>query len=963
MDYEQERLLPLRKSSSRASISRSSSPEPIEPESSTKRSRRLKLPRRTRIYKTFALVFLAAIVLFQWLQLWRTEVESTRLSAKKLNADFETCQKLRHKPEDPKGFGRKQNTRYLKGGKATLVRNATIWTGEPIQGTSEADARRGIGWEWVTGNVLIENGLITAVDTGKEMTDMPEDTIVYEAEGRPLTAGIIDMHSHAGVMSLPTLDGYLDVNEASENLTPWVRSIDGLFPLDHQIEVIKSGGVTTSLILPGSANNIGGEAFLIKHAVGRDDGRSEISARDLLADPEQNWRYMKMACGENPKRVHGSLTSRPFTRMGESYDFRHAFEQAREMIQKQDDWCHKAEEVGVENMSEYLPQEIAWETLGAALRGQVHINTHCYTIPDLEAMVDHTNEFEFPVRAFHHAHQTYLVPEILKRTWGGRAPSSAIFADNMYYKTESYIGSPSAGKYLYQEGLTPVYVSDNPVLNAQHVLFEAAKGYHYGLPYHAAMASVTTAPADDLGMGERIGKIKPGFDGDVVVWDSDPLSIGATPVQVWIDGIPQFNDPVLLDKGETNAPKKPDESLQEDIVEMPREIADLLLTGVRSVLLDDHQTHMLGDDESLSVAIKDGRVICARECKEEFAKAEAAGVETIHLKHGYVSPAFVGVGGTLGLNEIDGELVTDNGNNEKKFTRALDGTLLDSKKLKAAYAAGVTRAISAPKYNGPGSHHGTSVGFRTNAKHSLEKDAIFEDDVAAHYSFDMLSVRGEDSYSGAFGSFREKLLKAGGQDKDLLPFEEEAFLKSVLMSEKTLALTINSADGIASALRVKADLDTLNFGWGVNLAIIGGAEAYMLADELAAADVGVILTPLQSTGETWDARRTLSGAPLTNGTNVDRLLDAGVKVGIGLKEDWEVRDLAFAAGTALRNGEGRLSLKGAVDLVGRNIYEILGVDVEERIGEGHFVVTEGSPLEIGSRIKAVSDGKRVSLFV
>ena len=93
----------------------------------------------------------------------------------------------------------------------------------------------------------------------------------------------------------------------------------------------------------------------------------------------------------------------------------------------------------------------------------------------------------------------------------------------MYYKAEAYIGSEYAGKFLYEEGLTPVYVSDNPVLSAQHVIFEAAKGYKFGLPYHAALASVTSEPADLLGLGQRLGKIKPGYDADIVVWDSDPL--------------------------------------------------------------------------------------------------------------------------------------------------------------------------------------------------------------------------------------------------------------------------------------------------------------------------------------------------------------------------------------------------------------------------------------------------------
>lgn len=122
---------------------------------------------------------------------------------------------------------------------------------------------------------------------------------------------------------------------------------------------------------------------------------------------------MKMACGENPKGNYGAKSNgRYFSRLGESYAFRHAFEQAQSFIQKQDDWCSKAEAVGVDNMDGYLPQELQWETLGAAMRGQVHINIHCYTATDLEAMVDHTNEFKFAVRTFHHAHQAFLVPEV-----------------------------------------------------------------------------------------------------------------------------------------------------------------------------------------------------------------------------------------------------------------------------------------------------------------------------------------------------------------------------------------------------------------------------------------------------------------------------------------------------------------------------------------------------------------------
>ncbi|CAG9942041.1 unnamed protein product [Clonostachys rosea f. rosea IK726] len=916
--------------------------------------------RRSRVIKAISVASLILIALGQWTLIWNRTTKEPLLSAAKLRADLQTCAKLRSKPQDPIGLGRDKNARYIEGSKPTLIKNAIIWVGEPIEGTSAEDARAGKGWEWIRGDVLLEYGLIQAVQHRISSSSLPDDAIVFDAEGRQLTAGVIDMHSHAGVYSLPQLQGSADGNEGSDNITPWARSIDAIMPLDPQIQVIKSGGVTTSLVLPGSANNIGGEAYVIKHAVGKKDGRNEISAADMLADPERSWRYMKMACGENPKRYHGSRTTRPMTRMGESFEFRKAFMEARALIQKQDDWCAKAEVIGVENMNEYLPQEIFWEPLVAALRGQVHINTHCYTIPDLEAMVDHTNEFEFPVRAFHHAHQTFLVPEILNRTWGGRTPASALFADNMYYKQEAYIGSQFAGKYLYDEGLTTVYVSDNPVLNAQHVLFEAAKGYHWGLPYHAALSAVTSAPAELLGLGQRLGKIKPGFDADVVVWDSDPLSVGATPVQVWIDGTAQYENPVVLSKN-APAPIVPDEALSH-IVEEPEVVPDALFKGITKVLLPGEN---LGSEESsLNAVITNGKLSCLGSCEREFKIAAESGIKVTQLTNGYIYNGLTGVAGTLGLNEIDAESSTDNGDNPATFSRAIDGLALDSKKLHAAVTAGVTRAFSAPKFLGGATHHGTSVGFVTDARFSLDDGAVFADDVAVHYTLDG-NVKATASFSAAFGALRTALIAVGQSKEDPAPYSEAGFLKQVLEGERTLALTINSADGIASALRVKKDLEAYEFGKKIRLAIIGGAESHIVAKELAKAHVGVILTPLQAKGEFWDSRRALPGAPLTNGTTIDRLLDAGVKVGIGLLEDWEVRDLAFAAGTAYRNGEGRLTEQEALDLVSTNIHEILGAKgVPEGRESGHFVVSEGSPLTIGSQIKAVGSGKEgIYLFV
>lgn len=538
----------------------------------------------------------------------------------------------------------------------------------------------------------------------------------------------------------------------------------------------------------------------------------------------------------------------------------------------------------------------------------------------------------------------------------------------MYYKAESYVGSEFAGKYLWDNDLTPIYVSDNPVLNAQHVLFEAAKGHKYGLPYHAALASVTTAPAERLGFGNRLGKIKPGFDADVVVWDSDPLEVGATPVQVWIDGTAQYGNPIELKKP---APKLifPDESTT--IVEEPVEMNSVVFTGITKVL-GDVEVKGRSNDKTYSAVIKNGKVTCIGVCADEVRMATTSKVPVIALKDGHFTGSFTALGSQIGLNAIDAESSTDNGDNVNVFTRAEDALALDTKKLAAAYKYGVTKTITAPKFTDGKTHHGTSVGFLTGATNSLSKGAIFASDVAVHYSLvpDAKDAEGTPSLSAAVGSLRRKLLQAATKlnksNETIDPadlYAEHTFLQQVVNGSLPLVLTIHNADLIASALRVKKDVEAVTDGQKkIRLAIFGGAESHLVADSLAAADVGVILAPLQSYATSWDQRRALSGAPLTNGTAIDVLIDAGVTTAIGLEEDWLVRDLGLLAGIAYQNGGGKLSEKSALGLVSGNLYKILGAK-EPKVEEGHFVVYEGSPLEIRGRVKAVGGGLgRVSVF-
>jgi hypothetical protein len=545
----------------------------------------------------------------------------------------------------------------------------------------------------------------------------------------------------------------------------------------------------------------------------------------------------------------------------------------------------------------------------------------------------------------------------------------------VYYKVEGYRASEKAGKILYENGITPTYVSDNPVLNSQHVVFEAAKAYGYGLPYHAALAGVTSAPAELLGMGERIGKIVEGFDADIVVWDSDPLSAGATPVQVWVDGAPSFKDPVELKKP-IAPPVTPDISLGRDLEK--REIKDsAIFTGITNVHLDLTTKTYSATDKAVAI-ITNGILSCIGPCASELAIAKTANTPTFALQNGYITPPFTAFGSSLGLVEIDAERDTHDGPPPgDSITRAIDGLAFGGKQLTTAYEHGVTNAITAPS-SGSIDAKGISVGFKTGAKHKLEKGAIWDDEVALHYVL-TLTAKGDKtpSISSVISQIRGKLLTAVDDlasnststlaaTKDA--YDEKAYLKRVVAGSLPLVFTAHSADTIASIISLKSEIETAGSAsstsattLSLNVIILGGAESHLVASEIASAKISVVLAPLLPHAQSWDQRRGLTGAPLTNGTAIDALLAAGVLVGIGVEEVWETRDLGLLAGIAFANSGEKLDFKEALNLAGGNFGKMLGTEKNNGDAED-WVIWEGSPLEIGGRVKAVHGAESIMVW-
>jgi imidazolonepropionase-like amidohydrolase len=308
--------------------------------------------------------------------------------------------------------------------------------------------------------------------------------------------------------------------------------------------------------------------------------------------------------------------------------FRKAFAEAKKLIEAQKDWCYAAENLYSHNDNDQLhldsrfPEDLKLESLTALLRRKVKLNIHCYETHDIEAMIRHANEFDFDISALHHALEAYRIPDIIKRARNNI--TVATFADNWGYKKEAYGASPEAPKLLFEAGIPVALKSDHPVLNSQHMAFEAAKAVHYGLPEQEAFKSITSVPAKALGLDHRVGSLKEGYDADVVIWDRSPLALGAAPLQVFVDGVPLFDEKPIepIKKAKTEKPV-----ISFTTNSLPKE-------GTKSYILINIGTNYLQNTSSM--VIEDGRIICYQ--SNVCTRIKSIQFETIDLQGGFVLP-------------------------------------------------------------------------------------------------------------------------------------------------------------------------------------------------------------------------------------------------------------------------------------------------------------------------------------
>jgi imidazolonepropionase-like amidohydrolase len=423
-----------------------------------------------------------------------------------------------------------------------LIQGATVLTGtgERLDGA----------------DVLIVNGHIQAV--GKALT-APSGASTIHAQGRWVTPGLIDIHSHLGVYASPGVSGLDDGNEATSPVTSQVWAEHSVWPQDPGFETALEGGVTTLQILPGSANLIGGRSVVLKNV-------ASVSYQGMKF-PGAAYG-LKMACGENPKRVYGQNHQAPSTRMGNVAGYRQAFADAQDYQQSWDKYNReladynkkkagsaeasakkskdkdKDKDAAKDSGPPTPPKrDLKLETLAEVMKGNIRVHMHCYRADEMDTMLDVADEFGFKIVAFHHAVEAYKIADRLAE----KGVCAAMWADWWGFKMEAFDGiQENLPMVDYPEHSCAIVHSDSQD-GIQRLNQEAAKSIAHAqrigisVPPERAIRWLTLNPAKSLGLDDRIGTLEPGKAADVVIWNGSPFSVYALAQQVYIDGALAFD--------------------------------------------------------------------------------------------------------------------------------------------------------------------------------------------------------------------------------------------------------------------------------------------------------------------------------------------------------------------------------------------------------------------------------------
>lgn len=380
----------------------------------------------------------------------------------------------------------------------------------------------GVGGNLLNGAVLMADGKIVAVG---EDIEAPAGTKIIDGGGRWVTAGIIDTHSHLGVYSSPRVRAHADGNEVSSPNTAEVWAEHAILPQDPGFARASAGGITVMQILPGSANLFGGRGVTVKNVPSR-------TMQDMKfpgAPPG-----LKMACGENPKRVYGARKQAPSSRMGNMAGYRKAWAAA---VEYKRDWDDYRADHAAGKDPKVPKRDLQMDTLVGVLNGEILVHNHCYRADEMVNMIDLSKEFGYHVASFHHAVEAYKIADYL----AANDICASMWADWWGFKAEAYDGIRENIPFVHDAGACAIVHSDSAI-GIQRLHQEAAKALadarKAGLQISIADAWrwLSYNPAKALGIADQTGSLEPGKNADLVVWSGNPFSVYTQAEQVYVDG-------------------------------------------------------------------------------------------------------------------------------------------------------------------------------------------------------------------------------------------------------------------------------------------------------------------------------------------------------------------------------------------------------------------------------------------
>jgi len=406
------------------------------------------------------------------------------------------------------------------------IDDAFVSTYKPMESQSiifkSANIYDGLGGEYRNYDLLLSDGKIEKI--GKSIT--AAGVLVIDAKNKWITPGIIDIHSHMGVYSAPGVSTSSDGNEATAPVTAEVWAEHSLWTQDPQFALALKGGVTAFHVLPGSANLFGGRGATFKNI-----SQNTIQAMKFPGAPHS----LKMACGENPKRVYGNRRQAPSTRMGNMAGYRSAWIDAVEY----------ADGMNEDSSDRQPTRDLAMDTLMGVLNGEILIQNHCYRAEEMAMMIEMSREFNYKITTFHHAVEAYKIADLL----ADEGICAAMWADWWGFKHEAYdmVQANIAIIDQARNGTGCAIVHSDDEVGIQHLNQEAAKAMAagnragYDISKAHAMRWITSNPAKAAGILNQTGSIEVGKDADIVLWTGDPFSVYSRAEKVLIDGALAFD--------------------------------------------------------------------------------------------------------------------------------------------------------------------------------------------------------------------------------------------------------------------------------------------------------------------------------------------------------------------------------------------------------------------------------------